>query len=101
MSNQSRYITHPSIVDKDKITILVVDPGQEDLDQLTNHLQNTDADYDVYLYDGDIGDLEWLNHISPNCDQTLIDDASQVSITPTSIRYTAGTLLDHFGKITA
>ena len=99
MNQNSRYITHPSTVEKLNTTVLVIDPTQDDLDQLTDHLQNTDNSYDVYLYEGKIGDLEWLNHININCDQILIDNDSQVSISSNSTRYTASTLLDHFGKI--
>jgi hypothetical protein len=93
MKNQkTRYITYPSTVEKERYTALIVDIKPADFIVLTEFLQNNDNDFDVYLYDGKSHDLEWLNHVSKSCDVVLIDDASQVKITPedTNIRYGLG-----------
>jgi hypothetical protein len=93
MTNQkSRFITYPSTVDKIRYTAIVIDIKPADFIVLTEFLQNDPNDFDVYLYDGASHDLEWLNHVSKDCDVILIDDASQVSITPksTNIRYGLG-----------
>ena len=93
MSNQnSRYITYPSTVEKERYTALIIDIKPADFIVLNEFLQASEHDFDVYLYDSESYDLEWLNHVSKDCDTVLIDDASQVKITPTdtNIRYGIG-----------
>ena len=93
MTNQkTRYITYPSTVEKERYTALIVDIKPADFIVLTGFLQKSEQDFDVYLYDGKSHDLEWLNHVSKSCDVVLIDNASQVKITPedTNIRYGVG-----------
>lgn len=93
MINQtSRFITYPTTVDKVRYTALIVDIKPADFIVLTEFLQNNTNDFDVYLYDGNSHDLEWLNYVTKDCDVVLIDDASQVRITPesTNIRYGQG-----------
>lgn len=93
MTNQrTRYITYPSTVEKERYTALIVDIKPADFIVLTEFLQKNNNDFDVYLYDGASHDLEWLNHVSKDCDVILIDDGSQVRISPenTNIRYGLG-----------
>ena len=93
MTNQnSRFITYPSTVDKVRDTAIIIDIKPADFIVLNEFLQNSAHDFDVYLYDGASHDLEWLNHVTKDCDHVLIDDASQVSITPesTNVRYGQG-----------
>ena len=93
MSNQnSRFITYPSTVEKTRYTALIIDIKPADFIVLTECLQNNTNDFDVYLYDGTSHDLEWLNYVGKSCDVILIDDASQVKISPesTNIRYGVG-----------
>ena len=93
MINQnSRFITYPSTVEKQRHTVLVIDIKPADFIVLTEFLQTNTNDFDVYLYDGTSHDLEWLNYVSKDCDTILIDDASQVRISPesTNIRYGSG-----------
>ena len=93
MENQkTRYITYPSTVEKIRHTVLIVDIKPADFIVLTEFLQKNDNDFDVYLYDSQSYDLEWLNHVSKECDDILIDNASQVKITPvdTNTRYGPG-----------
>jgi hypothetical protein len=93
MSNQnSRYITYPSTVEKQRHTVLLIDVKPADFIVLNEFLQASDKDFDIYMYDGKMHDLEWVNHVSKDCDTILIDDASQVKISPedTNIRYGQG-----------
>lgn len=93
MTNQnSRFITYPSTVDKVRETAIVIDIKPADFIVLTDFLKTTSKDYDIYLYDGESHDLEWLNYVTQDCDHVLIDDTSQVRITPdsTNVRYGAG-----------
>ena len=93
MINQnSRFITYPSTVEKIRETAIIIDIKPADFIVLTDFLKASDRDFDVYLYDGESHDLEWLNHVTKDCDHVLIDDSSQVRITPesTNIRYGLG-----------
>ena len=93
MINQnSRFITYPSTVDKIRDTVIVIDIKPADFIVLTDFLKSTNSDFDVYLYDGESHDLEWLNHVTKDCDHVLIDDSSQVRISPesTNVRYGPG-----------
>ena len=84
----SRFITYPSVVDKsNNHTVILIDATAEELIRLERFLKTSDINFDVYLYPGHMGDLEWLNYVSQKIDQTLIIDASEVKITPSSIRY--------------
>jgi len=93
MTNQnSRFITYPSTVDKVRKTVIIIDIKPADFIVLNEFLQKSTNDFDVYLYDGESHDLEWLNHVTKDCDHVLIDDTSQVRITPesTNVRYGIG-----------
>ena len=93
MINQnSRFITYPSTVEKVRYTALIIDIKPADFIVLTDFLRNNSNDFDVYLYDGETHDLEWLNYVTKDCDVVLIDDTSQVHITPesTNVRYGPG-----------
>lgn len=84
----SRFITYPSTVEKsNNHTVILIDATAMELARLERFFKISDTNFDVYLYPGNMGDLEWLNYISQWSDQTLINDASEVSIVPNSIRY--------------
>lgn len=83
----SRIITHPSTVDSsNNHSVVIVDISDADRERLELYLQISFRDFDVYLYDGSISDLQWLNHVTQASDAILINNASQVISTP-SIRY--------------
>lgn len=88
MDNQlSRFITYPSVVEKStNHTVILIDATADELVRLERFLKISDMNFDVYLYPGNMGDLEWLNHVSYNVDQTLINNDSEVSAS-SSIRY--------------
>ena len=94
----SRFITYPSTVDKsNNHTVILVDADVDELAQLERFLKISNKNFDVYLYEGNTGDLEWLNHLHDRADKILIKDTSQVSITG-SERYTDN-LLEYFEQI--
>jgi len=83
----SRFITYPSVVDKsNNHTVILIDATAEELIRLERFLKTSDINFDVYLYPGHMGDLEWLNHVSYHADHTLINNLSEVS-TSSSTRY--------------
>lgn len=97
--NTSRFITYPSTVESNtNHKIIVVDATAQELAKLERFLQTSQTNFDVYLYTGDSYDLEWLNYVSTDAKLTLINDASQVKITPNGVRYTDN-LIDYFEQI--
>ena len=97
--NNSRFITYPSTVEANtNHKVVLIDATVQELIELERFLQTSDKNFDVYLYEGPTGDLEWLNSVVDNDTLILINDVSKVKITPDSIRYQTG-LLKHFEKI--
>jgi hypothetical protein len=78
--------------------VVLIDATEQELTQLERFLQTSKENFDVYLYSGEDYDLEWLNYASSDAELILINDASQVRVTPTGVRY-QGNLLAHFEKI--
>jgi hypothetical protein len=84
MENQqlSRFITYPSVVDKsNNHTVILIDASAEQLIRLERFLKISTVDFDVYLYQGENYDLEWLNYVHKSADHVLINDDSQVKVT--------------------
>jgi hypothetical protein len=98
----SRFITYPSLEpNSSNHKVVLVDAEPVDIEDIGLYLKTNQKNYDVYLYKGDTGDLEWLNEASREA-EIIINDASQVSVTPSGIRYGAGLdlikPLDYFVK---
>lgn len=99
MSKQinSRFITYPSRVDKLHHTVLLIDADLEEVEVLANFCTISKRDYDIYLYKGSSGDLEWLAYL--DVDHTFIKDSSSV-VSPNGVRYTTiETIADYFTKM--
>ncbi len=97
--NNSRFITYPSTVETNSNhRVVLIDATEQELTQLERFLQTSEENFDVYIYSGDSYDLEWLNYASSDAKLILINDASQVRVTPTGIRY-QGNLLEYFERI--
>ena len=97
--NNSRFITYPSTVEAElNHRVVLIDATEQELTQLERFLQTSRENFDVYLYKGDSYDLEWLNYVSTDSELILINDSSQVKITPSSIRY-QDDLIDYFEQI--
>jgi hypothetical protein len=90
-TQNSRIITYPSVVEKQSDhTVVLIDAIDEDIERIGLFLAVCQQNFDVYLYQGETGDLEWLNHIGQSADTYLINEVSQVRISPDSIRYGIG-----------
>lgn len=97
--NNSRLITYPSIVeDGSNQKVVVIDATGQELGQLERFLQTSRTNFDVYLYTGESYDLEWLNYVSTAAKLILINDSSQVKITPSGVRYQKD-FIDYFEQI--
>jgi hypothetical protein len=78
--------------------VVLIDATEQQLTQVERFLQTSEENFDVYIYPSDSYDLEWLNYASTDAELILINDASQVRVTPTGIRY-QGNLLEYFERI--
>ena len=97
--NTSRFVTYPSTVETNSNhRVVLIDATKQELTQLERFLQTSEENFDVYIYSGDSYDLEWLNYASSDAKLILINDASQVRVTPMGIRY-QGNLLEYFERI--
>jgi len=77
----SRFITHPSLVDKSTShTVLVVDATEDDIENIGLFCKASNKNYDVYLYRYELDDLEWLNSILKRTDTVLQKTASSVTL---------------------
>lgn len=78
----SRLITYPDSVDKSSNhTVVLIDAEIEDIARCGMFCATSQKDYDIYLYRGDLYDLQWLSSISDRADIVLLNESSQVSIT--------------------
>ena len=78
----SRFITYPSTVEKSQNhTVLLIDPDIADIERVGLFCKTSHKDYDIYLYNGESGDLEWLNYLESRVDWLLINESSHVIIT--------------------
>jgi hypothetical protein len=97
--NNSRFITYPSTVENNSNhRVVLIDATEQELTQVERFLQTSEENFDVYIYPSDSYDLEWLNYASTDAELILINDASQVRVTPTGVRY-QGNLLEYFERI--
>lgn len=76
----SRFITYPSTVTKENNTVVIIDADVDDIERIGFFCKTSNVDHDIYLYRGDLHDLEWLNCISKEANRILINDSSQVTI---------------------
>jgi hypothetical protein len=95
----SRFVTYPSTVEAcSNHRVVLIDATEQELIQLERFLQTSRENFDVYIYPSENYDLEWLNYASTDAELILINDASQVRVTPHGVRY-QGNLLEYFERI--
>ncbi len=99
---QSRFITYPDILEKsNNHTVLLVDADLDDVANLATFCSVSKHNYDIYLYKGNQGDLEWLSHLNSRLDKTFIRDGSQVKISSAEPYSGINDLKEYFTKIDA
>lgn len=97
--NTSRFVTYPSTVEAcSNHRVVLIDATEQELTQVERFLQTSEENFDVYVYSGDSYDLEWLNYASTDAELILINDTSQVRVTPNGVRY-QGSPIAHFERI--
>ena len=60
----SNFITPPDIVDDDKHSILLIDVAQDDVLKIAAWCSQSTKEYNVYLYNCEMNDKDWLNYLS-------------------------------------
>jgi hypothetical protein len=80
MEKLSRFITYPTVLDKQgSYTAVIVDCSENDTKALQDWLATDSCNlYDIYFYTGETYDLEWLNSVAGRAEVVLINDVSQV-----------------------
>lgn len=77
----SRFITYPSTVEKSQDhTVVIIDATREDIKNVGWFCKTSDKDYDIYLYEENLGDLQYLGYIVDRADRVLIHEDSEVTI---------------------
>lgn len=77
----SRIITYPSIVTKSaNHTVVLIDTSEQDIENVALFLGASAHNYDVYLYQNDQSDLQWLSGITANADRVVIEQSSTVTV---------------------
>jgi hypothetical protein len=78
--------------------VLLVDADLDDVANLATFCSISQRNYDIYLYKGDQGDLEWLNHLSGSLDKTFVKEHSHVTIASSDRYATVNDLKEYFTK---
>ena len=77
----SRFITYPSTVEKSQDhTVVLIDADVNDIEKVGLFCKISKKDYDIYLYRGDLDDLEYLNFVVDCAEAVLIHEDSEVYI---------------------
>lgn len=71
----SNFITPPDYVE----SVLVVDASQEQVQAIANHLQTARVPYNVYLYNSEMNNNEWLSAVSSRVDIILKSRGTEVT----------------------
>ena len=95
----SRIITHPDLLEKTtNHTVIIVDPTEEELEVVGLFCMSSNRNYDIYVYSGALGALEWLHEVNNRADAMLINHNSQVS-SNVGERYNDNELIEYFQKV--
>lgn len=77
----SRIITYPSKVEKnDNHTVVLIDATDDDIERIALLLETSFHNFDVYLYEHNMFDLDWLRQVTDLADKVLRLDESSVII---------------------
>lgn len=69
----SNFITPPNFVHEDKHTVTVIDATVEDVETLAAVAQNSNEDFNVYLYRNEMENLDWLHQALDLSDSVIIN----------------------------
>ena len=78
----SNFVTPPDIITAKKHTVLLIDPVWQDIEAVAMICKTIGTDFNVYIYDADMNDLEWLNTAASKSDTVVINTVPN-QLTPT------------------
>lgn len=96
---ESRFITNPDVVGKNGNHIVVlIDPTLADIENIGLFCKVSEKDYDVYLYNEAMDDLEWLAYVASKADAILQSAISRITLTnsPSIVRFVSEHALSYF-----
>lgn len=77
----SRIITYPDIVAREQNhTVVLIDINWEDITRCGTFCARSEKNYDLYIYNEDCDDLQWLSEITKRADRILIQEQSKVYV---------------------
>lgn len=72
----SNFITPPDLVE----TVLVIDASEEDIKSLAEGIKIVGKPYNVYFYNSEMKDFDWLGKVIDRSDIVLMHKESQVPV---------------------
>jgi hypothetical protein len=72
----SNFITPPDFVDEPLTTVTVVNATLDEVELLARMCENTDPQYNIYLYRSEMNDREWLQKAIELSEATIINAAT-------------------------
>ena len=67
------FITPPDFVTNDYLTVVLIDPTEQQVDQLAEFCRTAINSYNVYIYRNGMNDLDWLNHALTAADAFIVN----------------------------
>lgn len=71
----SNFVTYPDFVEDDFYNVLLVDPTQEDVENIALICKNVGTDFNIYIYLDQHAQLPWLEEAFNRSDTVLINTA--------------------------
>jgi hypothetical protein len=76
----SNFVTPPDIVTDPKHTVLLVDVDQVTVQKIAMFCQTADAEFNVYMYNTEMGDDNWFFKVTALADAIIVNtDTSELS----------------------
>jgi hypothetical protein len=72
----SNFITPPDFVDEPLTTVTVINATLDEVELLARMCENTDPQYNMYLYRSEMNDREWLQKAIELSEATIINSAT-------------------------
>lgn len=94
---ESRFITNPDVIGKNgNHNVVLIDPTLADIENIGLFCKVSEKDYDVYLYNEAMDDLEWLAYVASKADVILQSATSRITLPGPIVRFLADYALNYF-----
>lgn len=83
----SHFITYPDLVDSTKNhSVLLIDPSQTEIENICLFCkEEANAEFDIYLYNSELNDLQWLGAVTNRVSTVLLSANSTVTISAADV----------------